>query len=133
MINHGIFGILNATMGVITLYGIPNCDTTKKAIAFLNKSGVDFVFHNYKQEGITRPKLEAWFKQTNWESLFNKRSTTWRGLPEAVQKKADNPLVAIKLMQEYNSIIKRPVIEFDKGVIIGYNETEITKQLKLRK
>jgi Spx/MgsR family transcriptional regulator len=117
-------------MAAITLYGIPNCDTTKKAITWLRKNKIDFSFHDYKQQGISKQKLEAWCSKLGWETIFNKKSTTWRELPEAEQKKAVNQSAAIKLMMENNSIIKRPVIEFDKGLIAGFNETEITKQLK---
>jgi arsenate reductase (glutaredoxin) len=117
-------------MTTITLYGIPNCDTTKKAMAWMKKNKIDFSFHDYKQEGISKQKLEAWCNKLGWENIFNKRSTTWRDLPESEQKKAVNQSAAIKLMMENNSIIKRPVIEFEDKLIVGFTETEFTKQLK---
>lgn len=120
-------------MTTVTLYGIPNCDTMKKAMTFLKKQGVDFVFHNYKQQGISRAKLEAWCRQAGWETLLNKRGTTWRKLSEADQKKMVNQSAVIKLMLEHQSIIKRPVIEFGNELVVGFNETEISKQLKLKK
>lgn len=117
----------------ITVYGIPNCDTTKKAIGWLKKYKLDFAFHDYKQQGISRQKLEAWCDQAGWETIFNKRSTTWRELPEPEQKKATNQSAVIKLMMQHNSIIKRPIIEIDENLVVGFNETEITKQIKQKK
>ena len=117
-------------MAAITLYGIPNCDITKKAMGWLKKNDFDFSFHDYKQEGISKQKLEEWCNKLGWETIFNKRSTTWRELPSAEQKKVVNQSAAIKIMMENNSIIKRPVIEFDEKLFAGFNETEITKQLK---
>jgi arsenate reductase len=114
----------------ITLYGIPNCDTTKKAMALLKKNKIDFVFHDYKQDGINKHKLEEWCDRKGWETIFNKRSTTWRELPQAEQKKITSQSAAIKLMMQNNSIIKRPIIESGKELIVGFNETEFIKQLK---
>ena len=109
-------------MSKITLYGIPNCDTTKKAMNWLNKNKVAYAFHDYKQEGITKAKLEEWSKKAGWETVFNKRSTTWRELPVAEQNKVTDQSSAIKVMMENNSIIKRPIIESGGELIIGYNE-----------
>ena len=117
-------------MAAIIVYGIPNCDTTKKAIALLKKHKADFSFHDYKQEGITGQKLQEWCKKAGWEIVLNKRSTTWRELDEAAQKKIINQPAAIELMLKNNSIIKRPVIEINGNLLIGFNETEIIKQLK---
>src|SRR4051812_21744687 len=109
-------------MSKITLYGIPNCDTTKKAMNWLNKNKIAYAFHDYKQEGITKAKLEEWSKKAGWETVFNKRSTTWRELPVAEQNKITDQSSAIKVMLENNSIIKRPIIESGGELIIGYNE-----------
>ena len=117
-------------MATITVYGIPNCDTTKKAMAWLKINNIDFSFHDYKQEGISKQKLAGWCNKMGWENIFNKRSTSWRELSEAEQKKAVNQSAAIKLMMENNSIIKRPVIEVNNDIIIGFNEDEIKKSLK---
>lgn len=117
-------------MDKVKVYGIPNCDTTKKTLTWLKENKIAFTFHDYKQEGISKEKLEAWCKKTGWETIFNKRSTTWRELSEAEQKKVINQTEAIKIMMEHNSIIKRPVIEIDEKLITGFNETEITKHLK---
>jgi len=112
-------------MTTVTIYGIPNCDTTKKAITLLKKQKVDFTFHDYKQEGISQAKLEEWSKKAGWETIFNKRSTTWRELTEAEQKKVTDQATAIPVMMEHNSIIKRPVIEFGKNIVVGFNEKAI--------
>ncbi len=109
-------------MSTITLYGIPNCDTTKKAMNWLNKNKVAYTFHDYKQEGIAKAKLEEWNSKAGWEAFFNKRSTTWKELPVAEQNKVTDLPSAIKVMMEHNSIIKRPIIEHGKELIIGYNE-----------
>ena len=117
-------------LGRSIVYGIPNCDTTKKALALLKKQNIDFSFHDYKQQGITAKKLEAWCEKMGWENIFNKPSTTWRELCEAEQKKVINQATAIKVMMENNSIIKRPIIEFDKSIVVGFNEEEIKRAIK---
>lgn len=117
-------------MAAINLYGIPNCDTTKKAMSLLKKHKADFAFHDYKQKGIDKNKLEDWCEKAGWETVLNKRSTTWRELDEQEQQKITNRPAAIKLMITNNSIIKRPVIEINGQLLIGFNETAITKQLK---
>jgi arsenate reductase len=109
-------------MSKTILYGIPNCDTTKKAMSWLNKNKVAYTFHDYKQEGITKAKLEEWSSKAGWEAVFNKRSTTWRELPVSEQNKVTNQASAIKVMMENNSIIKRPVIESGEKLVIGFNE-----------
>lgn len=114
----------------VTVYGIPNCDTTKKALVWLKNNNIAFTFHDYKLEGISKQKLEAWCNNKGWETIFNKRSTTWRELDEAEQKKVTNQLSAIKLMMEHNSIIKRPIIEFDKNIVVGFNKDEIKGAIK---
>ncbi|MBK7307834.1 MAG: Spx/MgsR family RNA polymerase-binding regulatory protein [Chitinophagaceae bacterium] len=102
-------------MAEIIVYGIPNCDTTKKALVLLKKYKVDFSFHDYKENGITPQKLEAWCKKTGWEIILNKRSTTWRELDEVEQKNITGQPAAIKLMLKSNSIIKRPIIEIENN------------------
>jgi arsenate reductase len=117
-------------MEKIMVYGIPNCDTTKKALNWLKENKAAFTFHDYKQEGIHKEKLEAWCKKTGWEMIFNKRSTTWRELSEAEQKKVIDQTSAIKIMMAHNSIIKRPVIERGEKLIVGFNEDEIKRAIK---
>ena len=115
----------------MTVYGIKNCNTVKSALDWLNKNKVEFEFHDYKKSGVTEPKLAAWIKQVGWESLVNKRGTTWRQLDETVQKKVTNEEAAIALMLEKTSVIKRPLIEEDnKVLLLGFDETEYKKMLK---
>ena len=117
-------------MAAVIVYGIPNCDTTKKALALLKKHKVDFSFYDYKQHGISPQKLEEWCKKKSWEIILNKRSITWRELDEAEQKKVIDQPAAINLMLKNNSIIKRPIIEVNENLLVGFNETEIIKHLK---
>ena len=113
------------------LYGIKNCNTVKSAIEWLNKNKVEFEFHDYKKSGITASGLSEWCKQVGWESLVNKRGTTWRQLDEAGQKKVINEKSAIALMMEKTSVIKRPLIEINnKVVLLGFDEAEYKKVLK---
>jgi arsenate reductase (glutaredoxin) len=113
------------------LYGIKNCNTVKSAIDWLNKNKIQFEFHDYKKSGITTAKLSAWCKQVGWESLVNKRGTTWRQLDETVQKKITNEKAAIALMLEKTSVIKRPLIEAnDKVILLGFDEAEYKSKLK---
>ncbi|UAY52102.1 ArsC family reductase [Ferruginibacter albus] len=115
---------------MITVYGIPNCDTIKKTQDWLKKNKVEYSFHNYKTEGISKEKLAEWCKKVGWEILLNKKSTTWKSLTPEQQESATNQTAAIKIMQQNNSIIKRPVIEAGNVILVGFNETEFSKHLK---
>jgi arsenate reductase len=117
-------------MSDITLYGIPNCDTVKKTMDWFKKKKIDIGFHNYKTAGITEDKLTAWSKLVGWETIFNKKSTTWRELPASEQEKIKTQADAITLMMEHTSIIKRPVIETGKNLLVGFNEAEYAKTFK---
>lgn len=111
------------------LYGIKNCNTVKTAMDWLKKNNVAYEFHDYKTKGITASKLKEWIGQVGWESLVNKRGTTWRQLDEVTQKKVTNDKAAIELMMEKTSVIKRPLIE-DNGKVIalGFDESEYKKK-----
>ena len=113
------------------VYGIKNCNTVKSAVDWLKKHTVEFEFHDYKKSGITKAKLGEWSKQVGWESLVNKRGTTWRQLDEAVQKKVTSENAAIDLMVEKTSVIKRPLIE-NKGkvILLGFDEVDYTKKVR---
>ena len=107
----------------IQLYGIPNCDTVKKARKWLDANGIDYAFHDYKKEGADAAKLESWSDAAGWEVLLNKRGTTFRKLGE--EDKADiDRAKAIALMTEHPSMIKRPVAEHPGGVLVGFKEDE---------
>lgn len=113
------------------LYGIKNCNTVKSAIEWLNKNKIEFELHDYKKQGITQSKLTEWIKQVGWESLVNKRGTTWRQLDESLQMKVINEKAAIALMLEKTSVIKRPLVEKNgKILLLGFDEVEYKKKLK---
>jgi Spx/MgsR family transcriptional regulator len=105
----------------ITIYGIKNCDTMKKARAWLDKHGVDYAFHDYKTAGIEREKLERWSKKVGWETLLNRAGTTFRKLPDK-DKTALDDKKAIALMLDQSSMIKRPVLDLGGGkLVVGFN------------
>ncbi len=110
------------------LYGIKNCNTVKSAVEWLNQHEIAFDFHDYKKAGITAAKLSEWCKQVGWESLVNKRGTTWRQLDEAVLAKVTNEKAAIALMLEKTSVIKRPLIEENSKVILLGFDVDIYKK-----
>jgi len=113
------------------VYGIKNCNAVKSAVEWLKKNKVEFEFHDYKKSGIPASKLADWSKQVGWESLVNKRGTTWRQLDEAVQKKIISEKTAIALMLDKTSVIKRPLIEKnDKVILLGFDEIEYAEKLK---
>ncbi|MCM2401339.1 ArsC family reductase [Rhizobium sp. S153] len=102
-----------------TIYGIKNCDTMKKARVFLDEHGVDYAFHDYKASGIDRPHLERWCREAGWETVLNRAGTTFRKLPDAARENL-NEARAIELMLEQPSMIKRPVLEKDGRLLIGF-------------
>jgi Spx/MgsR family transcriptional regulator len=102
-----------------TLYGIKNCDTMKKARAWLDAKGVPYAFHDYKAEGIDRPRLEAWARAVGWETLLNRAGTTFRKLPEADKADLDERK-ALALMLDQPSMIKRPVLDLDGRLLVGF-------------
>lgn len=106
-------------MTKITLHGIPNCDTMKKARVWLDQHGIGYDFHDYKKVGITAEKLGAWANAVGWEVLLNKAGTTFRKLPDGDKTGIDRAK-AIALMVEQPSLIKRPVLEHPGGVLVGF-------------
>ncbi|MBS1496173.1 MAG: Spx/MgsR family RNA polymerase-binding regulatory protein [Bacteroidetes bacterium] len=115
-------------MSTPIIYGIPNCDTIKKTFTWFKANKIDFIFHNYKTDGIAIAKLKAWCKYADWQLLLNKKSSTWRNTDPATQSSITTQAAAIKLMQLHTSLIKRPVIECNNGILIGYNEADLEKQ-----
>ena len=107
---------------MITLYGIPNCNTVKKALDWLKDHQVEFTFHDFKKKGITTDRLEAWAKQVGWEALVNKRGTTWKQLPLEVQQGIQNKETAFELILQKTSVTKRPVLESKQGILLGFDE-----------
>ena len=113
-----------------TIYGIPNCDVIKKATTWFQANKIPYKFHDYKKEGISAEKLISWCTQQGWEIFLNKRSTTWKELGGAVQSGVRSQESAIVVMQEHNSIIKRPVIEKNgKVVAVGFDEKKYGEML----
>ena len=105
----------------ITIYGIKNCDTMKKARAWLEKHGVDYSFHDYKTAGIERQRLEQWCKTVGWEMLLNRAGTTFRRLPEKDKAGVDDKKAAA-LMLAQPSMIKRPVLDLGGGkLLVGFS------------
>lgn len=101
-------------------YGIPNCDTVKKARAWLDGRGIGYTFHDYKKEAADPAKLAVWSDAVGWEALLNRRGTTFRALGE-VDKADIDRAKAIRLMQAHPSLIKRPVVEYEGGVLVGFD------------
>jgi arsenate reductase len=103
-----------------TIYGIKNCDTMKKARAWLTSHGVAHEFHDYKVSGIEHAKLASWLKSVGWEVLLNRAGTTFRKLPDAAKSDL-NEAKAVKLMLEQPAMIKRPVLEHGKALLVGFS------------
>ena len=103
----------------VTIYGIKNCDTMKKARAWLDGHGVAYAFHDYKAVGIERAALEGWARQVGWEVLLNRAGTTFRKLPDAARENLDADK-AIALMLEQPSMIKRPVLDLGDRLLAGF-------------
>lgn len=107
------------------LYGIPNCDTVKRARAWLAGQGVEAGFHDFKKQGVPEDRLDAWLADAGWERLLNRLGTTWRRLDEATRDAANNTAGARQLMLAQPSIIKRPVVEWSDGAVtVGFDEAE---------
>lgn len=120
-------------MAGITVYGIPNCDVTRKLIRWLKVNNIEFSFHDYKISGISKTKLAEWCKRKGMEQLLNKRGTTWKNLPETKKESITDIPAAVNLMAANTSLIKRPVIEIDGKLLVGYNENEFLTNIKIKK
>jgi len=105
---------------MVTLYGIRNCDTIKKAFAWCEERDVAYDFHDYKKSGVDRARLVAWCKAVGWKTLLNTRGTAWRKL-DPQQQQIDSQGAAVDLMVEYPSLIKRPVVEANGQLLIGFD------------
>jgi arsenate reductase len=112
----------------ITIYGIRNCDTMKKARAWLEGKGVAYAFHDYKAEGIDKASLERWAKEVGWETLLNRAGTTFRKLPER-ERESLTEKKAIALMLEQPSMIKRPVLDVGGKLVVGFKPDVYAKTL----
>jgi len=114
----------------LTIYGIKNCDTMKKARAWLDQKGAAYAFHDYKTAGIDRARLEAWAGKVGWETLLNRSGTTFRKLPEA-DREGLTEKKAIALMLAQPSMIKRPVLELGAGkLVVGFKPDQYASVIK---
>jgi arsenate reductase len=105
------------------LYGIPNCNTVRKACNYLEDCGVEYEFHDFKKHGVSEKMLSGWLKQVGWQKLLKKTGPTWGKLPDAVKASIDNDASALGLMLEQPNVIRRPVLEKNGKVLAtGFDE-----------
>ena len=104
---------------VTTLYGIKNCDTIKKARKWLTDNGIEYTFHDVRADGLDAVTIESWIEQTDWETVLNRRGTTWRKLDSSAQE-ATNRDTVTALLIEQPAMIKRPVLDVDGAITIGF-------------
>ena len=109
-------------MPAITLYGISNCDTVKKARRWLDQRQIAYRFHDFRKDGLTPSLVKAWLSRVDWESLLNKRGRTWRELTDT-EKQVSTATQAINLCCKYPTLIKRPVLVSGKHTMIGFDPT----------
>ncbi len=119
---------------MIVMYGIKNCDTIKKAKKWLETNMIEYEFHDYREQGVNPVQLRNWVAESGLKSLVNKRSTTWRNLPDETKQTIDKSqnhneaeTLALHVMEDQPTLIKRPVLETADGLIIGFNERTYTK------
>ena len=105
----------------VTLYGIKNCDTVKKARKWLDTNAIEYVFHDFRVDGLDEKQIKTWIKDIGVEQLVNKRGTTWRKLPEQVKESLDKN-TAVALIKDNPTLIKRPVLQHNKNASVGFDE-----------
>lgn len=114
----------------LRLYGIPNCDTVKRARAWLGEQGAACSFHDFKKQGVPADRLPAWVAAAGWERVLNRQGTTWRELDEPVRQAVVDAATAQALMRDQPSIIKRPVVEWPDGSItVGFDAAVFAQRL----
>ncbi|WP_291011796.1 ArsC family reductase [Hydrogenophaga sp.] len=109
---------------MIHVYGIPNCDTVKKARAWLNEQGAAHSFHDFKKQGVPEAALDRWLAEVGWETLVNRKGTTWRKLDESERQAVVDAASARALMLGHGSVIKRPVVEWGPAVTVGFDAAD---------
>jgi Spx/MgsR family transcriptional regulator len=107
---------------MVTLYGISNCDSVRKARKWLTTHQIEHVFHDVRKDGLDTGRLTDWENKTGWETLLNRRGTTWRKLDDATKASINKPL-ALQLMLKEPTLIKRPVLEHNNKITVGFSET----------
>jgi len=112
-----------------TLIGIKNCDSVKKAKKWLEQNGIEYAFHDLREQGVDKAALATWVEELGWEALLNKRSTTWKQLA-AEERTAIDRDKAIALFLAYPTLIKRPLLISAKGMMVGFKEAEYVKAFK---
>ena len=113
-----------------TLYGIPNCDTVKKARTWLTDHGVDYTFHDFKKQGVPQPQIDAWLASVGWETLINRKGTAWRGLDDATKAAVVDAASARAVALASPSVIKRPVVQWADGTItVGFTPERFEQRL----
>ncbi len=116
----------------LTVYGIPNCNSVKKARAWLTEHGVSYAFHDFKKQGVPADLLPRWLAAVGWEKLLNRQGTTWRKLDEATRVAVMNDATATALMLAHPSVIKRPVVMWPQGAIsVGFDVQVFAQQLAI--
>jgi Spx/MgsR family transcriptional regulator len=108
----------------IHIYGIPNCDTVKKARAWLVKQNIDTIFHDYKKEGADPEQIARWISVAGLDAVLNRRGTTFRGLSDTQKRDAEDRHKAVALLVQNPSMLKRPIVEYSDGVLVGFKEDE---------
>ncbi len=108
---------------MITIYGIKNCDTMKKAMRWLDEHGIDYRFHDYRKQGVDSEQLIAWEKEFGWETLLNRRGMVWRKLPKAARD-GINRETALQIMQDNPAIIKRPLLDLGDQRVLGFKSVD---------
>lgn len=108
---------------MVVLYGIPNCDKVRAARKWLQARDLDYRFHDFRKDGIPADQLETWCQRLGWDTLINRRGTTWRQLPEATRASLDQA-GAIEVMCDNPAVIKRPVLEAGEHLLIGFSEND---------
>jgi arsenate reductase len=107
------------------VYGITNCDTVKRARAWLDERGTGYTFHDFKKSGVPQQRLDAWLEAAGWETLLNRKGSTWRKLDAAVQARVIDAKSARTLMLDQPSVIKRPVVEWGDGrITVGFDAAQ---------
>lgn len=118
-------------MAQITVYGIPNCDTVRRARAWLDGQGLAYDFHDFKKSGVPLPALEQWLEAAGWERLLNRKGTTWRRLDDAQREAVHDAAGARALMLAQPSLIKRPVLHWPDGRIsVGFDAADWAQRLE---